>query len=66
MIWKLLLLSLILVAVALIGIAIKMFVKKGGEFKKSCGSIDPETGERIGCTCGAADGGTSCENKPAG
>lgn len=33
-------------------IGIKMFLKKNGEFKKQCSSVDPLTGERIGCTCG--------------
>ncbi|MCK9199244.1 MAG: hypothetical protein PHG98_07040 [Bacteroidales bacterium] len=33
-------------------IGIKMFLKKGGEFKKQCSSVDPLTGERIGCSCG--------------
>ena len=32
-------------------IVIKMFFKKNGEFKKQCSSVDPLTGERIGCTC---------------
>jgi hypothetical protein len=59
---KILILSVILIGIAIAGIAIKMFLKKGGEFKKQCSSIDPETGERIGCTCGKADGGESCEN----
>lgn len=61
MIWKLLIISAILIGIALIGIAIKMFVKKDGEFKKQCGSTNPKTGERIGCTCGGEEG--KCENK---
>jgi len=61
---KLILISVILIGIALLGIAIKMFLKKGGEFKKSCSSVDPATGKRIGCTCGDGDGGASCENKP--
>jgi len=61
--WKLILLSVILIAIAVTAIAIKMFVKKDGEFKKSCSSIDPQTGKPIGCTCGNADDGVSCENK---
>ncbi|MBN1198346.1 MAG: hypothetical protein JXA23_03265 [Bacteroidales bacterium] len=60
---KVILLSIGLVAIAIAAIAIKMFVKKDGEFKKSCSSVDPATGNRIGCTCGHADGGESCENK---
>ncbi len=61
--WKVILLSVVLVSIAIAAIAIKMFIKKGGEFKKSCSSVDPATGNRIGCTCGHADGGESCENK---
>ena len=60
---KILLITIVLLALAISGIAIKMFLKKGGEFKKQCSSVDPETGERFGCTCGAADDGTDCENK---
>ena len=63
MIWKLIIISVILIAIALVGIAIKMFAKKDGEFKKACSSVDPKTGKRLGCTCGAEDGGESCENK---
>ena len=61
---KLLIISVVLIGLAIAGIAIKMFVKKGGEFQKSCGSIDPETGKRTACTCGKEEGGT-CKNKHA-
>ena len=61
--WKLILLSVILIAIAIAAIAIKMFVKKDGEFRKSCSSVDPETGKPLGCACGHGDGGASCENK---
>ncbi len=64
MILKLLLLSVILVAVALAGIAIKMFVKKGGEFKKQCSSVDPYTGQRLGCSCESGPK-ESCRNDVA-
>ncbi len=60
---KVILITVVLLALAIAGIAIKMFLKKGGEFKKQCSSVDPDTGERIGCTCGKSDGGSSCENK---
>ncbi len=59
---KILLITIVLLALAIGGIAIKMFVKKGGEFKKQCSSVDPDTGERFGCTCGKADSGEKCEN----
>ncbi len=61
MIWKLLLISAVLIGIAIAGIAIKMFLQKDGEFKKQCGSTDPATGQKIGCTCGGGEG--SCENK---
>ena len=59
---KLLIITIILVGLAIAAIAIKMFVKKDGEFKKSCGSVDPTTGQNIGCTCGNSSD-EACENK---
>ena len=59
---KILILSVVLLAIAVAGIAIKMFVKKGGEFKKQCSSIDPQTGNRMGCTCEGAPSDGSCKN----
>lgn len=61
--WKVILISILLVAMAIAAIAIKLFVRKDGAFKKSCSSVDPSTGNQIGCTCGHADGGESCENR---
>ncbi len=58
--WKVLLLSVIVLSIAIAAIAIKMFVKKGGEFKKSCSTIDPETGKPLGCTCDKVEG--ECKN----
>lgn len=49
---QLILITIVLVGLAIGGIAIKMFLKKDGEFKKSCGSVDPTTGQRVECTCG--------------
>ena len=59
---KILIVTVILLGLAIAGIAIKMFLKKGGEFKKQCSSVDPVTGERFGCTCGKGDGSETCEN----
>jgi len=64
MILKLLLITVVLVAIALAGIAIKMFLVKGGEFKKQCSSVDPTTGQRLGCSCESGGHGT-CRNEPA-
>lgn len=59
---KILIITIILLALAISGIAIKMFLKKGGEFKKQCSSVDPDTGELFGCTCGKGEGGEVCDN----
>lgn len=61
MILKVVLLAVIIVGLSIAGIAIKMFVQKGGEFKKSCGSVDPHTGQRIGCSCGKTEE-SACNN----
>lgn len=53
--FKLLLITIVLVGVAIAAIAIKMFVQKGGQFTKSCSSVDLGTGEKIGCVCGDDD-----------
>jgi len=60
--FKLLLISIILVAFAIAAIAIKMFVQKGGQFSKSCSSVDTTTGERIGCDCGNPGDDKNCVN----
>ena len=60
---KVFLLTLILVAIAIIAIAVKMFLIKGGEFKKSCSSIDPKTGKKIGCICEKEGKKGDCKNK---
>jgi hypothetical protein len=59
---KILLLSVVILAIAFAGFAVKMFFKKEGEFKKSCSSVHPKTGERLGCVCGG-EGGELCKNK---
>ncbi|MCP4551938.1 MAG: membrane or secreted protein [Bacteroidetes bacterium] len=60
MLLKLILITVVLMALAFAFIGIKMFIKRGGEFKKQCSTIDPETGDRFGCTCGNQS--TTCEN----
>jgi hypothetical protein len=61
--FKILIIAIVLVGLAFAGFAIKMLLTKNGEFKKSCSSMDPKTGERYGCSCGHGSGGESCENK---
>ena len=53
--------SVILLGLAIAGIAIKMFLQKGGQFTKSCSSVDTGSGEKIGCVCGDGDP-KSCVN----
>lgn len=57
---KLFILTIIVLAIAFAGFAIKMFVKKDGEFKKQCSTIDPHTGKNLGCSCEGAPGDGSC------
>ncbi|MCQ2300456.1 MAG: hypothetical protein MJZ81_10080 [Bacteroidales bacterium] len=44
--------ALVIIGLSFAGIAIKILVKKNGEFKRHCSSVDPYTGERSGCVCG--------------
>ncbi len=57
-----LVLTIILVGIAIAGIAIKMFVQKDGQFSKTCSTVDTATGEKIGCTCGSDGDETQCVN----
>jgi len=59
---KLIVVTSLLLGLAFAGIAIKMFFIKGAEFRKSCSSVDPNTGKRMGCSCGGAENST-CENR---
>jgi len=59
--FQVLIISIILIGLAIAGIAIKMFVQKGGQFTKSCSSVDATSGQRIGCVCGEGDE-KSCVN----
>ena len=59
---KVLLVSIVLIGAAFAGIAIKMFLQKGGQFSKQCSTVDATTGKRVGCTCGNNGDDTSCEN----
>lgn len=62
--FKLIIIVIILLALAFAGFAVKMFFKKGGEFKKHCASIDPKTGKPLSCVCGGEEEeGTTCENR---
>ncbi|MBN2173495.1 MAG: hypothetical protein JW731_05150 [Bacteroidales bacterium] len=49
------LISILMVGLAIAGIAIKMFVQKGGQFTKTCSTIEFSNGEKVGCVCGDGD-----------
>jgi hypothetical protein len=63
MYWKLLLLSIVVMAIVFAGLAIKMFFKKDGEFKKQCSTIDPHTGRNLGCSCEGTPSDGSCRKE---
>lgn len=49
---QVILLAIVLLALAIGGIAIKMFFVPGGTFTKTCGSnFDPKTGKATPCAC---------------
>ena len=52
---QILLISVVLIGLAVAGIAIKMFVQKGGQFTKSCSSVDTTNGQKVGCVCDGGD-----------
>ena len=56
-------LAIVLLALAFAGIAIKMLVRRGGEFKRHCSSTDPYTGKSNGCICGNAKSNDCPEQK---
>ena len=60
---QIIVIAVLLLGLAIAGIAIKLLATKDGEFKKTCGSVDPSTGQPLGCVCGDGDGGSSCDNK---
>lgn len=56
------LLAFALLALAIGGIAIKMFLIPGGTFTKTCGStFDPHTGKAMACAC-ASGKPEECKN----
>lgn len=55
------LLALLLIGLAIGGIAIKMFLVPGGTFTKTCGSVDPTTGKAKPCSC-ASGNPEDCES----
>lgn len=49
---KILLPAVILIGIAWAAIAIKMFLKRNGEFRKSCSSQANNSGKPVPCACG--------------
>lgn len=43
--------AIILVGLAIGGIAIKLLVQKDGQFSRSCSSVEFSDGEKVGCIC---------------
>ncbi len=58
---KIMLVAILLVGLAWIGIAIKMFVQKDGKFTKTCGSVDPASGKMMPCSC-ESNKPTTCDS----
>jgi len=58
---KLVLVAIVLLSLAFAGIAIRLFFFKDSEFRKSCSAVDPQSGQRLGCSCGGSEE-SSCEN----
>ena len=58
---KLILVAIVLLSIAFAGFAVKMFFFKDAEFRKSCSSVDPKSGQPMGCSCGS-DERAACDN----
>ena len=59
---KILVITIVFLALAFAGFAVKMFFKRGGEFKIQCSTVDPRTGQPLGCSC-SGNGDGSCRNE---
>lgn len=55
-------LALAVVSLCLAGLGIKILLKKRGEFKRHCSSMDPYTGKGGGCVCAKASN-NACNNR---
>ena len=44
--------AFVALALLMVGLGVKVLVRKKGEFKRHCASRDPYTGESNGCVCG--------------
>jgi len=59
---KLILITVILLALAIGGIGIKMFIKKDGQFTKSCTNSIDENGKPGDCICDSQQLEKDCPN----
>lgn len=57
-----LLCAIVITALLIVGLGVKMFFKKKGEFKRHCSGMDPYTGKSSGCVCGKA-ANTKCKEE---
>ncbi len=57
-----LLFAVAVVALMMLGLGIKMLVRKHGEFKRHCSGMDPYTGQSAGCVCRKATNAKCKEN----
>lgn len=48
---KLLLPAIILLALAFLGLAVRIILKKDGHFRKSCSTMDTGEGDEYACKC---------------
>ncbi|MDY5968854.1 MAG: hypothetical protein SPJ13_02400 [Bacteroidales bacterium] len=58
------LVAFVLIGLGFAGIAVKIIVKKNGEFKRHCATPDPYTGERSGCVCAGRMVTDECKGSP--
>lgn len=59
-----LIVCIVVLALCMALIGVKILLKKNGEFKRRCASVDPYTGERTGCFCGHSNVlDSDCKNK---
>lgn len=61
MVFILILIVIALLSFAVIGLGIRILLKKNATFSKSCSVKDPVTGKVLGCTCNN-NGDKNCKN----
>jgi hypothetical protein len=51
---KILLPAILILAIAILGMAVRILLVKGGKFRKSCSSVDTGSGETRSCECNSS------------